>query len=828
MKLNPLFLIFFVSGHLIFAQNKETDSIPRKKLQAMKIDQSIKIDGVFDEEVWKNAPIASDFIEYTPDNGKPESSDQKSVIRVLYDNTAIYVSAQLFDNEPDKIAKQLTERDDLNNDDFFGVFINGYNDKQQSYEFIVSAAGVQFDAKATSENGEDTTWNGVWYSAVKITEKGWNVEMKIPYFELRFPKNNVQEWGVNFFRNIQRQRKKLSWNRMNNQKGSFLLYDGVLQGIQDVKTPLRLSFMPYFSTYVNNYDGKNTMNVNGGMDLKYGINDAFTFDMTLIPDFGQANFDNSILNLTPFEQQFSEQRSFFMEGTELFSKGDLFYSRRVGGEPSKYPETGENETVSEYPSKVKLFNAFKISGRTKKGLGIGIFNGVTEKMEATIQNSNTGAARKEVVEPWANYNVIVFDQRFNENSSVTFVNTNTMREGDFRDANATGLLWNISNKANTYTYYGNLKGSWVMDGETKFGNRGTAGIGKFSGKNRFELNGTFVNKNWDINDLGFSTITNYATYYGWYGYRILQPTEKFNNIYLNFNLNYDHRLEPFLFTNFRFNHNNQFTNKNFESFGGGVEFTPMGENDIYEPRTFGRHLKVPGYFDSWLWYESDSRKKLLFNINIDYYAYDQKGRNKVIPSLYLRYRASDKMNLVWQFNPVFSNNEIGFAGKTGTDIFMGRRQRNTYENAISGQYTFNDKMALSLAFRHYFSDVTYKQFYTLNQDGSLNSDTDYFPSLNGTYNSWNVDLRYSWWFAPGSQITLLYRNATQNYLDVSRMKLGSNFDHLFTEPMTNNFSLRITYFIDYNRMKNWFRKTPKITTQSTAEVQRYKGKPMSI
>jgi hypothetical protein len=109
------------------------------------------------------------------------------------------------------------------------------------------------------------------------------------------------------------------------------------------------------------------MNVNGGMDLKYGINDAFTFDMTLIPDFGQANFDNSILNLTPFEQQFAEQRSFFMEGTELFSKGDMFYSRRVGGSPSRYPIIDEEkETVTEYPGKVKLFNAFKISGRTKK------------------------------------------------------------------------------------------------------------------------------------------------------------------------------------------------------------------------------------------------------------------------------------------------------------------------------------------------------------------------------------------------------------------------------------------------------------------------------
>ena len=804
MKLKLAILSIFILGNLTFAQTKELDSIPRKKIKALRIDQPIKIDAVFDEEAWNSAPIATNFVQRSPKNGVPVPDSLRTEVKILYDDTGIYFGVQMFDPEPEKIAKEMVERDNVGNDDLFGVILNGYNDKQQSLEFLVMPTGVQYDAKITNDNGEDDSWNGVWYSAAKINEKGWFIEMKIPYSELRFPKNNIQDWGFNMVRRIQRTKVMYDWNLVNNTKGDYNLYDGIIEGIENIKPPLRLSFMPYISTYINNFDGKTTGSFNGGMDLKYGINDAFTFDMTLIPDFGQANFDNSILNLSPFEQEFKEQRSFFTEGTELFSKGNMFYSRRVGGEPSKYPETTDNEEVSEYPSKVKLFNAFKISGRTKKGLGIGIFNGITEKMEATIRNINTGESRKEVVEPWSNYNVLVFDQRFNGNSSVTLVNTNTMRSGDFRDANATGLLWNISNKANTYTYYGNVKGSWIMDGDTKFGSRATAGIGKFSGKNRFEVNANYVNKNWDINDLGFSTFTNYANYIGWYGYRILQPTKKFNNIYLNFNLNYDHRLEPFLFTNFRFNHNNQFTNKQFQSFGGGVEFTPMGENDIYEPRTFGRHLKVPGYFDSWIWYESDSRKKLLYNINFDYYAYDEKGRNKIIPSLYLRYRASDKVNLEWKFNPVFSNNEVGFAGKNEGDIFMGRRQRNTYENYISGKYTLNNKMALSLAFRHYFSDVTYKQFYVLNEDGSLNSETDFTQNLNTTYNSWNVDLRYSWWFAPGSQLTLLYRNATQNYLDVSRMKLKNNFDSLFNEPLTNNLSLRITYFLDYNRMKNWF------------------------
>lgn len=807
MRVRISILLFIIISVLSFAQEKVKDSITRKKITAIKLDKAPKIDGNLDDETWKNIPICKDFVELRPNNGKTEDADFKSEVKIAYDDTGIYVSAMLYDKEPSKISKQLTERDNIDNDDFFVLFINGYNDNQQSLELFVTAAGVQADSKITKENGEDFSWNGIWYSAAKIVENGWTVEMKIPFSELRFPKSAVQNWGINFFRQVNRTKTAYTWNHVNNQKGSFLLYDGVLENIKNIDPPTRLSFTPYFSTYVNNYDGKTTTNFNGGMDVKYGINDAFTFDMTLIPDFGQANFDNSILNLTPFEQQFTEQRSFFTEGTELFEKGNMFYSRRVGGYPSKSANVSADETLVEEPSKVKLFNAFKISGRTNKGLGIGFFNGITEKAEATIRNNITGETRKEVLEPWANYNVLVLDQRFNGNSSVTLVNTNTMRSGNFRDANATGILWSINNKKNTYQYYGNVKGSWIMDNGTKFGNRSQLGFGKTSGKNRFDINANFVTKNWDINDLGFSTTTNIASYNAWYGYRILQPTKRFNNIYLNNNFTYSHRSEPFLFSTLRFNHNNQFTDKNFRSFGGGIEFTPIGEKDIYEPRKQGRHLNVPGYFDSWIWYESDSRKKLQYNVNIDYYAYNEKGRNKVIPSVFLRYRFNDKFNVIWQFNPVFSNNEIGFAGNDGTNIFMGRRQRNTYENSLTSQFSFNDKMTLSLAFRHYFSDVTYKQFYTLNQDGNLTDYSNFTNNLNGTYNSWNVDIRYSWWFAPGSQLTLLYRNAVSNYQDISRQSFGDNFSTLFNEPMTNNISLRLTYFLDYNRAKNWFKKS---------------------
>ena len=457
------------------------------------------------------------------------------------------------------------------------------------------------------------------------------------------------------------------------------------------------------------------------------------------------------------------------------------------------------------PDKVKLFNALKISGRTNKGLGIGFFNAVTEKTSAEIRNTNTGEIRKEVTEPWANYNVMVLDQRFRENSSVTLVNTNVTRDGNFRDSNVTGLLWDIKNKKNTYNYYGTVKGSFVMDDGTKFGNAAKAGFGKISGENRYDFNGFFRTKNYDINDLGYLDRTNFYTLNGNYSYQYLKPKGKLNNLSYELTVTHSRRLDHDLFTQFIIHNSLEMTNKNFFSFGGGLMATPFGENDIYEPRTAGRFLKIPALINPWIFINTDNRKKFRLNTYVDYYAYDEKGRYWLRSEFNPTYKLSDKLRLSLGVALEYQNNDKGFVGKDTQNIFIGNRNRFTVSNDLTSQYTLNNKMAVNLSFRHYFSDVTYKNFYTLNQDGTYTDTSLFTENRNGTFNSWNVDLRYSWWFAPGSQLTLLYRNAVGNYLDFSGLGIKENFNRLFDEPMVNNVSLKLTYFIDYNRAKNWFK-----------------------
>lgn len=797
-----LFLIAFLS------HAQESSDISRKEITIQRIANAPRIDGVLNDQAWQGAAVATNFIERLPNNGAPAPDSLETIVKIVYDDLGIYFGALMKDPNPDLIRKQLTERDAIGNDDFIILMINGYNDRQQSMQFGITAAGVQYDARMTKQS-EDPAWNAVWYSAVEITDAGWVAEIFIPYSELRFPEKKIQQWGLNIERDVRRFGTRFSWSHVDNAKGSYSLYDGVVYGIKNIEPPVRLSLQPYLSAYVNNYDGETDVNFNGGMDLKYGISDAFTLDMILIPDFGQAKFDEEVLNLSAFETQYDEQRAFFTEGTELFTKGDLFYSRRVGGAPVGSVELEENEVVLDYPSSVDLINALKISGRTASGLGIGFFNAITEKTTVEIKDLGNSQIREEVIQPFTNYNILVLDQRFGGNSSVSFVNTNTLREGSFRDANATGVYLDLTSRNNKWNYFGGVEGSWVFEEEEKFGMEGQFGISEIYGKHRFSSGVELRTADYDINDLGYSSINNYVRYFGSYHYRILQPKGFLNNMFLNFNLNHERRLEPDLFSNFVFNFNSSFTTKELFNFGGGFETTPFGTNDIYEPRVEGRYVKVPAYYDQWLWFSTDFRKKFSLEMLADWYKYDEKGRGRLILDFHPQYRVSDKFRLDFNANAVLSDKEEGFADFIGDEIIFGKRDRNTIVTSLGGNYIFNNKMALNLSFRHYFSEVFYSDFYQLEYNGELTPYDLETDNYNTTYNSWNLDLRFSWWFAPGSQITLLYRNAVDSYLNLAHRNFSQNFDDLFDQPQVNNLSLRINYYLDYNRIKNWFAPSSK-------------------
>lgn len=445
-----MFLIAFFSISSMLAQEE------KRSLHIVKTTTPPKIDAILDDEAWLTTEVATDFTQFKPEMGLKDTVGIKSIVKVTYDDNAIYFGAYLHD-DPSKIMNQLTTRDNLGQSDFFGIFINPNNDAQNDTEFLILPSGTQADAISNPSIGEDFGWNAVWESKVKIVSDGWIVEIKIPYSALRFSNQNVQTWGLQFHRHFRRDKSQYTWNPIDITKGNIGLYSGELKGIENIESPTRLSFYPFTTGLINSFDGEKKTDLSFGLDVKYGITENFTLDATLVPDFSQAGFDNLELNLGPFEQIYSEQRQFFTEGVDLFSKGDLFFSRRVGNSPINEVVLDTNEEIINYPINVKVLNAIKLSGRTKKGLGIGVFNAITEKTNTTIRDTISGKSREETVEPLANYNILVLDQQFNKNSSVSLINTNVTRKGVFRDANVTGLVFDLTNKRNTYNLYGEAK-----------------------------------------------------------------------------------------------------------------------------------------------------------------------------------------------------------------------------------------------------------------------------------------------------------------------------------------------------------------------------------
>jgi len=806
IRLTIIFFTLFCSLSL-FSQEKKTLNITKATIAP-------KIDGVLDDEAWTNAEEAKDFTQFRPTMGTTEKEHQKTIVKMAYTDNAIYIGAYLYD-KPEDIMRQFTSRDNFGQSDFFGVVFNPNNDAQNDIEFFVFSSGTRADAVSSPENGEDFGWNAVWDSATQVVDDGWIIEMKIPYSALRFSNQEDPTWGLQMHRHFRTDRSQYSWSPIDRTKGNIGIYNGELKGLKNIKPPTRLSFYPFASTVVSSFDGKTNDEYRIGLDVKYGITENFTLDATLIPDFSQAGFDNLTLNLGPFEQTFSEQRQFFKEGIDLFNKGNLFFSRRIGNAPSTSVDLEIDEEITDYPNRVKLLNAVKISGRTKNGLGIGFFNAITEKTEATIENSITQEIRKEVIEPIANYNIFVIDKQFNKNSSVSLINTNVTRNGHFRDANVTGALFNITNKANKYNINGQAKMSNVnLENKNISGFSSRFSVGKVSGKYQYSIGHRLADTKYDINDLGLQFRNNFNNIFANVSYRIFEPTKKLNSLNINLNASVNRLYKPSVYTGSDISIN-VFAQTKKQLFFGGNIFSLIGkQKDYFETRTEGRFVTFKNWFSASSFISSDFSKPFALSLNVGMGTLFDKERDLFNYNIRVGPRFKINENFNFNLSTRYSNNDggRGYITNIDDDIIFGERKQKTLENSISGSYNFNSFHGITLTFRNFWTTVTYDHVLFLAQEnGKYNSqagynldDLDFDPNIN--FNTWNLDLKYSWEFAPGSLLTVLYRNSLFNQNNASTNSFSESINNLFDQPIEHVFSLRFVYYIDYNNVKNIFQK----------------------
>jgi hypothetical protein len=807
--------ISFLSNFTVKALNNE-----KKTLEIVKVEHGPKIDGVLDEDVWLQAAVAKDFTQYEPYNGAEPSLPTD--VKIIYDNHAIYFGAIMYDNNPDSIIKDLGVRDEFSgiNSDLFTVLISTFNDGVNAVEFMVSASGVQSDGKHNGNHG-DPNWDGVWESAVKITDEGWIVEMKIPYSALRFSQDDIQTWGIHFFRQIRRFREWSSWNFVDiNVKGKINQM-GEISGIKDVEPPLRLSVTPYVSAYLeNDADGNQWNNkFNAGMDLKWGINPSFTLDMILIPDFGQVQSDDEVLNLSPFEIKYDEKRAFFTEGTELFSKGNIFYSRRIGSRPKGADDEvedqlNENETITLNPSETKLINATKISGRTSGGLGIGFINAMTGAVDAEIEDSVTGVKRKYRTQGFTNYNMLVLDQTLKNNSYISLANTNVLHAEDNYTANVTATEFKLLDKENAYQLYGRGALSQKYSESTDLGHYYVVQAAKTKGNFLFELTHTIESDTYDPNDMGYVRNNNEATWDLELSYDINKPFWKVLNWRNEISFRHTSLYKPREYSDFEINFRTNTTfAKSYLHAGFYIELKPFNRYDYYEPRVDGWRYNRHKMYYSQAWLSTDYRKKLAFDFRFgawEAFEHDQYGYNL---SFGPRFRINDKWLFIYNANIHTSFNTYGYVddytqensgGTTEQVINFGMRDQQTITNTINTNYIFNNKMSLSFRARHYWSRVEYDDFYTLQRNGDLSESIGYDAYGNEedyNYNAFTIDMKYLWRFAPGSELALVWKNAIYTSETDIVNNFWDNLDHTMGASQINSISLKILYYLDYQYLK---------------------------
>lgn len=809
MKQILLSYLILVSCLSVRAQEKRIV----KQLPATRTTLKITLDGDISDEAWKSAPVAKDFVEWRPSYGRLEGEKNRTEIRILYDNDAIYVGGYCHEATKDSISSDLVGRDVIRSNDFVGVLFDTYNDKINGFGYFVTPLGEQFDAKYSS-TGEDPSWNSVYESHAKILADGWTFEMRIPYSAIRFSNKKVQDWGLNIVRRRNKTGQQLMWNPTDPTfGGNFLALFGLWTKIEDIKPPVRLSFSPYLSTYVTNYpyndpSRKNTSTtLNGGMDVKYGINQAFTLDMTLIPDFGQVQSDNKVLNLTPFEVKYNENRTFFTEGTELFSKGNLFYSRRIGGTPLHYSDASSQlqpgETISKNPLETRLINATKVSGRTSSGLGIGLFNALTKPQYATVELGGKDI-RKIETEPLTNYNIFVLDQSLKHNSSVSFINTNVTRAGKDYDANVTAGLFDLYDKKSVWNLSGKVAVSQLIgykaDGKNLSGYTHNLAFGKTGGRFNFMWQQEYADDKFNSNDMGYYTNNNFMSNYLWVGYKWLKPKSFYNRINLNLNITSIMRAKPWDYQSLFINSNINGQLKNLWWFGTNINIIPE-QHDYYEPRIAGRIFKKPQAIGQGIWFESNRSKKYSGSLEVyNFWSKPYAGSGNDL-SADNQYRFNKKLTISLGSSLQFRHNEVGFATLSNDSSLFALRKRHTVENIFNVKYSFSNKMSLTFRSRHYWSKVENERFFNLNADGSLQPIASINKDVNYNVNYFNIDMVYTWQFALGSFLNIVWKNSINTFdQDISR-NYFKNAGNTFNANQLNSLSLRVIYFLDYLSIK---------------------------
>ncbi len=825
--------------------------------RAARVAGTIRLDGKLDEPAWAAAPVTDAFTQIDPEEGRPAS--QRTEVRVLFDDDALYVGVRLHDNG--QIKARLGRRDmNLGDSDWFGVMIDSYHDHRTAFGFDVNPAGVRRDEVKTIDM-DDNSWDPVWEVATSSDSEGWTAEYRIPFSQLRFSGDSSQIWGIQFERIIGRRREySVSTFIPKSERGGVPRY-GHLEGVQNVRAGKRLELLPYVVQRAEYVDpGPNPFRTDrefytaGGLDLLFRASSNLTLNATLNPDFGQVEVDPAVVNLGVYETFFEEKRPFFVEGSEIFSfgangtsGGQLFYSRRIGRSPTLAGPGSEIDV----PTNTTILGAGKLSGKVS-GWSLGVLAALTAREEARQMINEPGlpgqpppgrtVVDKSTAEPLANY--AVARARRELRNGQTFVGgafTSVRRDldSDFarnvmhKSAIAGGVDFSHEWSNRTWSLSGDIEGSRVEgstaaiartqrqsnhyfqrpDADHLDFNSTRTSLGGYSmnmtlskqgGEHwRGDIGAALTSPGYETNDLGFSYRTDRRDVQANVNYVQNRPGKYLRNwnvtAYSRAEHNFDwERILSFAGAGFNLRTLDYWTFRGFTH----IYFPAL--DDRLTRR--GPIAKRPGWTSAGLFVVSDGRKPFSSSVFLatDQYQYGGWSYTANVSGVV---RTSSRWNLT--IGPNFSRRHstaqfvLSHDDTTYTPTF-GRRyvfaplDQTEVALVTRFNYTFTPRLSLETFMQPLISSGDYGDLKQLRAARTYDFIPYTLQDVNRDFNfrSLRGNAVLRWEWRPGSTMFFAWQQSRSDYAQVGDFSLGRDRRALFAAQPDNIFLVKVNYWLN--------------------------------
>lgn len=823
---------------------------------ATRIEKRPKIDGKLNDACWETGFWSGGFSQQVPDQGKKPSQDTE--IKILYDDNNLYVAFKCHDRGPGKIRPILSRRDNMAGD-IAGIALDSYHDKQTAYEFNVAASGQKVDLVHLGAYNWDYNWDAVWHGKVEVYDSIWTSEMQIPFSQLRFAPGKEQIWGMHVYRWIDRNNEESQWKLIPIDAPAMVYLFGELRGIEGVNPKINYEFLPYLNArFSPDTDHKDKMTYGVGLNGKVGLNSGLTLDYAINPDFGQIEADPAVLNLTSYEVFNEEKRPFFLEGNTVldFSVGGdmLFYSRRIGHAPSYFPDL-DNDQVISISDNTPILSALKLTGKTKKGLSVGVVQSITTKENATIYGPDSKS--KIAVEPLTNFMVGRVKQDFNRGNTVlggmvtsTFRNISDDHLGFLpQSATAAGVDFQHNWKKRKYfiemkSFFSDIRGEkeaisrlqlssvhyyqrddashleYDPERTSLSGWGGSLNGGKRSGK--FRATGLL---NWrspgvDFNDVGYLYQADMIQEMINLTYKVSEPKGVVRSYFVEFEQERDwsyggeNTLDRFKLHGYLQLNNLWSAHLNLKRYC-----------NIYDTRELrgGPSLCKDGYNDVELFIQSNSVKKLWlgFGPRLKFFS-DEISRTTYFTTN-IRWQLSNQFSITSRTIIDHSIDHHQFVTRvndvTGSARYLvGTIDRNTISSTLRFEYFLSPEISLQYYGNPYASTGTYENFrevadasnkaldkrYT-SLNGSASANNTFLLKKNGVsaYIIKNPDFNFQefrsnlvarWEFRPGSTLYLVWTNTRSAYSDQLDQPIWKSFKNIRQVNSENVFMLKFSYW----------------------------------